>query len=198
MTKQPLSRARYTAYVIILICACILLYLFYARDMRFFLVPTSSMLPTFQARDYILTLNANDYERGDVVVIRDPVDLSQYMVKRIVGVGGDEVTVRQGALFVNGSYVSEPYTLEPYIEYQFAPYTVPENHVFLLGDNRNQSEDSSTWPEPGQPTDRVVGRVHAIYLPFNRMRLVSPYPFTVLPDEDIGAGNQAAAEGEPG
>lgn len=182
--------------MIILICACILLYLFYVRDMRFFLVPSSSMLPTFQPRDYMVTLSANGYDRGDVVVIKDPMDPSQYMVKRIVGVGGDEVAVRQGALFVNGSYVSEPYTLEPYIEYQMAPYTAPENHVVVLGDNRNQSEDSSTWPEPGQPADRVVGRVHAIYLPFNRMRLVSPYPFTVLPEVDITAEGQAAPEGE--
>ncbi|MFP4172357.1 MAG: signal peptidase I [Candidatus Hydrogenedentota bacterium] len=195
MTKQPLSRARYTAYVIILICACILLYLFYIRDMRFFLVPSSSMLPTLQARDYILTLNANGYERGDLVVLEDPKDMNQYIVKRIVGLGGDEVMVRQGALFVNGSYVSEPYIREPYIEYQTAPYTVPENHVFLLGDNRNQSEDSSTWPDPGQPAERVVGRVQAIYLPFNRMQWVSPYPFTVLPEGDIGTGDEAAPEG---
>ncbi|MFO7775490.1 MAG: signal peptidase I [Candidatus Hydrogenedentota bacterium] len=198
MTKQPLSRARYTAYVIILICACILLYFFYGRDMRFFLVPTSSMLPTFQAQDYILTLNADDYERGDLVVLRDPRNLNQYLVKRIVGVGGDEVSVRQGALFVNGSYASEPYILEPYIEYQMEPYIVPENHVFLLGDNRNQSEDSSTWPEPGQPAKRIVGRVQAIYLPFNRMQWVSPYPFTVIPEGDIGAWDQAGLEGGQG
>ena len=181
-TERRISRARYTFYVIVLIGAIILMYLFFARDMRFFLVPTSSMLPTFQPRDYIMTLNANNYSRGDLVVLADPTEAGEYVVKRIVGVEGDRITVQGGALLLNGGYVSEPYILEPEIQYTYGPFDVPEGEVFVLGDNRNQSDDSSTWPSGSVDKDSVVGKVRYIYMPFDRMGAVESYPLAV-PDD---------------
>ena len=182
--KREISRGRYIYYLVILICASILLYLFVMRDMRFFLVPTPSMEPTFQPRDYIMTLNDNTYERGDLVVLEDPLEMDAYVVKRIVGVGGDTVSVTWGALFLNDSYVSEPYIREPFIEYHLAPHEVPEGHVFVLGDNRNESDDSSNWPQHSVSEDSIVGKVRLIYLPFGRQQWVRGYPLALAPPQE--------------
>ncbi len=176
---RPMSRKRYSAYVVILLCAVVLLYLLVGRGMQFFLVPTNSMRPTFQPQDYILTLTERQYQRGDLVVLQDPMDHLGFVVKRIVGVGGDVVSVENNALHIDGQYVSEPYLMEPAIVYVFPPYQVPEDHVFLLGDNRNQSDDSTNWPRRSVPEDTIVGKVRLIYLPLARMGRVSAYPLEV-------------------
>ena len=186
-----ISRTRYVAYVGIIVFSGILMYLLTARELRNFLVPTNSMLPTFQSADYIFTMNAPAYERGDVVVLDDPLEPGAYVVKRIVALGGDSVSIRWGALYRNGEYVSEPYTLEPMI-YDFPPpragasYTVPAGEVFVLGDNRNHSDDSSNWGVEYQlshsvPTESIVGRVHGIYLPPSRMQRIEGFPALTVP-----------------
>jgi signal peptidase I len=186
MTQQHISKRRYAFYIVVLILSVTLLYWLVARDLRVFLVPSTSMEPTLQPKDYILTVSEPVYNRGDVVVMIDPTDeqKSTYVVKRIVAVEGDRVRIEGGALFLNGHYASEPYIREA-MSYDFplgrpsrglAEYTVPEGAVFALGDNRNKSEDSSRWKPPAIPISQVVGTVQFIYLPFSRMGEVAPYP----------------------
>ncbi len=155
-----------------------LLYLLAWREMRFFLVPSSSMEPTLLRGDYIVTLNHAAYRRGDIVVILDPMS-GDYLVKRIAGLPGDTLLVKGGALFLNGGYASEPYILEP-MRYEIAePVTVPPQRVFLLGDNRNNSDDSHTHREC-DPLENIVGKVRFIYYPYDRWGPVSGYPLTGL------------------
>jgi len=183
---RPISRTRYFAYVCIIAASGVLIYLLTVRDLRNFLVPTNSMLPTFQASDYIFTMNAPQYDLGDVVVLDDPLEPGAYVVKRIVALAGDTVSIRWGALYRNGEYVSEPYTLEPMI-YDFPlpvmgpSFTVPPGDIFVLGDNRNQSDDSSNWGEEYQlnhsvPAASIVGKVQGIYLPPSRIRRIDGFP----------------------
>ncbi|HPO16964.1 MAG TPA: signal peptidase I [Candidatus Hydrogenedentes bacterium] len=153
-----------------------LLYLFAWRDMRFFLVPSSSMEPALLRGDYILTLNHSPYQRGDIVVIID-AQSGEYLVKRIAGLPGDRVTVQGGALFLNGKYVSEPYIAEP-MKYEITdPVTVPANQVFLLGDNRNNSDDSHVNRQC-DPISKIVGKVQFIYYPYTRFGFVYSYPLS--------------------
>lgn len=194
--SHTLSRRRYTAYVVILILSVVFLYFLLIRDMRFFLVPTSSMVPALRPRDYIMTMHDDRYERGDIVVTYDPLDPTQttYVVKRIVGLPGDTIRIIGGALFLNGSYASEPY-LNEHMKYDFpagpTPFSVPDGTVFVLGDNRNFSEDSSSeewrqrgmYDSPAIPLDKILGRVRFIYLPIDRARAVRSYPLTNLSGE---------------
>ena len=157
--------------IAIIVLAIPVIYLFGFREMRFFLVPSGSMEPTLLTGDHLMTLSEHEYKRGDVVVLEDPEERGAYIVKRIVGVGGDTVTVNGGGLFVNGQYISEPYIQSP-PDYSMDPITIPENHVFLLGDNRNNSEDSHAWKDKGldvHPDVRqIVGKVLFIYYPYDR------------------------------
>jgi len=153
--------------VAILILALCGVYLFAYRGMRFFLVPSASMVPTLLETDQVVTLKEKAYSPGDVVVLRDPAEAGAYLVKRIVATGGDVVTVAGGALYVNGAYVSEPYVLEP-PDYEFGPTRVAEGEVFVLGDNRNDSEDSHLWEDPDRNVRDIVGKVRYIYFPYHR------------------------------
>jgi signal peptidase I len=176
-TPQRLSTARYTFYLSIVGCAVVLIYLFAGREMRFFLVPSTSMIPSLLPGDYIVTLSEGEYSRGDVVVLSDPHKESGYLVKRVVAVGGDTAEVAYGAFLLNGVYASEPYVNEP-MKYTMGPVEVPPGEVLVLGDNRNHSDDSSTWAplEQSQPLDAIIGKVRFIYLPFSRVKPVWSYP----------------------
>jgi signal peptidase I len=160
----------------LVVLALLLMYLFAYRGMRFFLVPSSSMEPTLLREDQIVTLKEKTYARGDIIVLRDPEHEGDYIVKRIAGVSGDTVEVIGGAVLIDGAYLSEPYVLEP-ADYQLTPSVhVPEGHVFLLGDNRNDSDDSHLWERKTLPVETIIGRVRFIYFPYSRLGPVHRTP----------------------
>lgn len=171
----------HAAYVVILIASVWLIYLFGFREMRFFMVPSSSMAPTLQRGDQIVTLNQEDYARGDIVVLHLP-DEGRYIVKRIVGMPGDQLAIREGALYLGGRYASEPYIAEPMQYVVKPPVTVPEGRIYVLGDNRNASADSSV--DLGTlPLEDVVGKVRYVYYPYARWGTLRSYPLTNVAGE---------------
>ena len=127
-------------------------------------VPTGSMENTIMTNDRILALRTSYWfsspERGEIVVFRYPDDPSgdTLFVKRVIGVGGDTVEVRNDEVLVNGEVLDEPYIREQ-TEGNFGPYTVPEGHYFMMGDNRNQSLDSRYWTNTYVPEDEILGKV---------------------------------------
>jgi signal peptidase I len=98
--------------------------------------------------------------RGDVIVFHAPGLQEEDFIKRIVALPGESVAVLDGVVYVNGKALDEPYgpVQDPY---SFGPYTVPEGHYFVMGDNRPNSNDSRTWATGGQalPRERIVGPV---------------------------------------
>lgn len=136
------------------------------------------MLPTFNSGDVVLTNRAayvtHPPERGDIVVFRLPAEIMKVkapFVKRVAGIPGDRIAVRGGKLWRNGEVVPEPYIKEP-MTYTWPDHdelTVPEGCVIVLGDNRNNSNDSHYWeqerpgggraPAPFLPADRIIGNV---------------------------------------
>jgi signal peptidase I len=153
--------------------------LFIFRGMRFFLVPSGSMEPTLLRGDYIVTLSERTYRPGNIVVVFD-LSTNDYLVKRIVAVGDDHVEVRDGALFVNDAYASEPYILEPMMYGVEPPIAVPPGHVLLLGDNRNESDDAHISKQ-STSIDDIIGRVRFIYNPYSRFGPVRAYPIHTVP-----------------
>jgi signal peptidase I len=174
-----------TQFVAVLALATVL---FKASFLEAFYVPSSSMAPTLQANDYILVpkftyglrvpflsrsvATWSEPQRGDVVVFRrtdDPrtsVDESErLLVKRVVAVGGDTVEVRGASLFVNGTLQDEPYARwgESGTRKDFTLRRVPEGAVFVLGDNRDQSQDSRFWSAPFVRMDEVLGKALCVY-----------------------------------
>jgi signal peptidase I len=100
--------------------------------------------------------------RGDVIVFTYPRDRSKQFIKRVIATPGETVEVRDATVRIDGAVVDEPYArYDGPKGADFGPYQVPADHVFVLGDNRNQSYDSRFWGPV--PLDDVIGRVERIY-----------------------------------
>ena len=154
-----------------------------------FKIPSGSMIPTLRIGDHILVWKLSYgirlpfvaetlYEwsspsRGDVVVFTRPDDPTTIeneseinIIKRVIGLPGEVVEVRDMKVYVDNQVISEPYARweEGGIrEGNFAPLRVPQGHVLLLGDNRDHSRDSRFWTYPFLPLSRVKGRAFIIH-----------------------------------
>lgn len=111
---------------------------------------------------------------GDIVVIKYPANPKEKFIKRVIGVGGDRIKVENGKLYVNDVVKNEPYILETMTS-DFNEVTVPQNTVFVMGDNRNNSRDSR-FPDVGFVNYKmVVGRAALRIYPFSRMGRLSTF-----------------------
>ena len=156
-----------------------------------FVVPTSSMEETLLIGDHVLVnkmyyaptatklerfiLPVGELKRGDIVVFKFPQDPRFDFVKRAIGLPGDVIEIRDKVLFVNGKAVDEPYVIHrDYNVYNyensfpelarrdnFGPVKVPEGYIFVLGDNRDNSNDSRFWGF--LPIENLRGRPWVIY-----------------------------------
>lgn len=140
-----------------------------------FVVEGSSMEPSLYNRERLL-VNKLVYrfrkpEYGDVVVFRYPANPKRRFIKRVIGVPGDVVEIRDGHVILNGVVLDEDYTRDFTYGY-FGPKTVPEGRYFVLGDNRNNSDDSR-YPDVGfVPMENIVGKASFRWWPPGRMSLI--------------------------
>ncbi len=109
-------------------------------------------------------------QRHDVVVFRAPDDDSHLMVKRVIGVGGDTVQIKDGELLINGVVTEEPYIKEKMLGH-FGPYEVPEGSYLLLGDNRNRSSDARAWQHTFVTIDKI--RAKAVFVYYPKVKLIT-------------------------
>jgi signal peptidase I len=160
---------------------------FKASFVEAFFVPSVSMKPTLRESDYILVpkfmyglhvpwvqdliVQWAHPRRGDVIVFNrgEGVHSSeehQTMVKRVIGVEGDTVEIVGSTVMLNGTPLVEPYTLSTgsslSLEH-FGPFTVPAGKLFVLGDNRDNSDDSRFWQDPFVSLSQVVGKAVMVY-----------------------------------
>lgn len=133
-------------------------------------VPSGSMMDTIPERSRIVAFRLSylfsDPQRFDVVVFRYPGDNTTYYVKRIVGMPGDTLQIMAGTVYINGEAIYEEYVRgEPSPFDNHGPFLVPEGAFFVLGDNRNNSDDSRRWQDPFVGQEKIVGRVVFSYFP---------------------------------
>ena len=140
------------------------------------IIPTGSMLPTIKIDQRILVnklaYKLGNPKRGDVIVFKPPIpsEDSKDYIKRVIAIGGETVEVRNGILFVNGEAIKESYINEQ-PNYDFGPVVVPDDGLFVLGDNRNFSFDSHAW-EQWLKIDQVRGKAFFTYWPVKDMGLL--------------------------
>ena len=125
----------------------------------------SSMEPNLHHGEFVIVSKINyrfgEPERGDVVVFDFPRNITEEYIKRVVGLPGERVNIEDGKIYVNDILLSEPYLMaEPQYE---GNWTVPEDALFVLGDNRNNSSDSHNWGMV--PMDNLVGEALLVYWP---------------------------------
>ncbi len=174
-----------------------------------FYIPSESMEPSLLKQDRILVnkfvYRLNQPKRGDIIVFEAP-DYASYgndkkdFVKRLIGLSGDTIRIKRGdGVYIDGRRLEEPIGI-PRPDYDWPvdtygmpadePYQVPEGCFFVLGDNRNRSNDSHRWADPltGRPrpeleADRLVGKAMVIFWPPARLRLAGDNRQVHLRDE---------------
>lgn len=140
------------------------------------IIPSASMLPTLQIQDRVLVnkfiYRFKDPQRGDIIVFEPPksVGSDQDYIKRVVGLPGDKVEVKDNLVFINDVSLDEPYLNETII-YEFGPVIVPEDSLLVLGDNRNHSFDSHLW-NAWLTEDHIKGKAFMIYWPVKHIHLL--------------------------
>lgn len=128
-------------------------------------VAGKSMEPSLKEGDRIfINKDVNKIERGDIVVYRYPGDEAQSFIHRIIGLPGEQVEIREGKVYIDGKQLEESYVdAENIIHSQkLAPVTVPEENYFVMGDNRDHSNDSRFWG--ALPKKYIYGKYLGRYL----------------------------------
>jgi signal peptidase I len=149
---------------------------------RFYVVVSDSMEPTLQIGDRILVDSSGSYGRYSIISFRDPTrahDPDEILVKRIIGIGGDSIRLRDGELIINGEYQYSPNVTSDIINWPDVNIEVPPNHVFVLGDNRNNSFDSLNFGPI--PEEKIIGVLTSILWPFDRWGRVGEFEVQTTP-----------------
>jgi len=132
-----------------------------------------SMNPTLQHGEYVLVsrlaYKTGEPQRGDIIVFSYPADQRQDLIKRVIGLPGETITIRNSELLVNGVKLDEPYIAQSPI--YSGEWTVGEGELFVLGDNRNDSKDSHQWGL--LPEGNIIGKALLIYWPPPEWKLIN-------------------------
>ncbi len=140
-------------------------------------IPSESMLPTLEVGDRLivekLSYSTHLPQRGDIVVFTPPPQLreqgyleEQAFIKRVIGLPGNKIAVKDGRVYVDGELLTEAYIAEP-PHYAMSPTIVPPDRLFVMGDNRNNSNDSHVWGF--LPITNIIGHACFRFWPLERL-----------------------------
>lgn len=188
-TRKPKSKMReYIEAIIIAVLIAVFIRTFIVQAYK---IPSRSMVPTLLVGDHLLVnkfiygvkipyfrktiIPLTDPKRGDIVVFIYPNDRSKDFIKRVIGIGGDTIEIKNKKIFLNGREYRDAYgiysdstiypgTVQP--RDNFGPVTVPPNALFVMGDNRDESADSRYWGFVDLKD--VEGKAFIIYWSWNR------------------------------
>jgi len=137
-------------------------------------VEGTSMMPTLSDQERIFInkftyrFGIEDIRRGDMVVFLFPGDTTKSYIKRVIGVPGDEVEVKEGAVLLNGSVVEEPYVPAEFLDRISAPRTIVKaGEYYVMGDHRSASNDSRSWGTV--PKQYIYGKAVFVYWPLDKL-----------------------------
>ncbi len=152
-------------------------------------VQQESMRITLEEGQYVLvdklTPHFDSYSRGDIVVFQPPGDGAEAVpfIKRVIGIGGDRVGIRDGTVYVNEVALDEPYVFggRTTAPEDTTDWTVPADSVFVMGDNRNNSTDSRSSSIGPVPVANVIGRAWLRYWPLNTLGILPTPTYPEVP-----------------
>ena len=145
-------------------------------------VVMSSMEPNFQQGECIMvnkvSYHSSGPQRGQVIIFNPPFESEYPFIKRVIGLPGETVEIKDGKVFINGTALEEDEYIKERPNYTMPATEVPENEYFVLGDNRNNSNDSHTgWTVP---RDNIIGKAWFIYWPPSKWGVVKHYSYPEL------------------
>ena len=175
--SNPVNKKRriLKEYVLPVVLGLILVFVIRHFFIGFYEVPSQSMVPTIQVNDHFVVTKWSYWnekpQKGDIIVFKFPVVAEQGhkapdFVKRVIGTPGDRIRIENAVLYVNDVAQKEEYIAPDLPMANFPEYAVGENEYFVMGDNRNHSNDSRFWGTV--PESLIVGKARFIYWPISR------------------------------
>ncbi len=157
-------------------------------------VVMSSMEPNFQDGECIMVnkvcYRSSSPQRGEVIIFDPPFDSPHPFIKRVIGLPGEIMEIQDGQVSINGTPLEEDEYIAAQPNYTMSSTQVPENEYFVLGDNRNNSNDSHNgWTVP---RDNIIGKAWFIYWPPGKLGVVKHYSYQELNEDgeqEIIVGN---------
>ncbi len=139
-------------------------------------IESHSMQPNFYEGEFILVnklaFKLGEPSRGEVIVFHNPGNVEEDYIKRVIGLPGDEVIIRDQTIFINGEALAEPYNTNEFND-NFGPEIVPTDHLFVMGDNRGNSSDSRRIGPI--PEELIVGQAWLRVWPFDKWGIIKHY-----------------------
>ncbi len=166
MVKQFMKETVQSLVIALILALLIRMFIFQP-----FYIPSRSMVPNLEPGDRILVTKFNYYfsepERGEVIVFKYPVDPDKDFVKRIVGLGGESLSIKGNNVYINGKLLNEPYLKQGIPMQDFGPVTIPNGTLFVMGDNRPDSRDSRYWGTLDK--NLIIGKTIFRFWPLGRI-----------------------------
>ena len=139
-------------------------------------IPSGSMEGTIRTGDFVLgtryDIGEGDIERSDILVFALPDEPDTVYIKRVIGLPGETVVVCDGSVYADGVRLDDSFVKNPMNTKGDGTYVVPDGCYFVMGDNRNQSDDSRFWTEKYVPVENVEGKAKFIIFPFKNIGAV--------------------------
>lgn len=185
------GKARMFVGLLILAVIVGLLGLIRSGKLKTYNVASGSMEPTLQIGDLVFVSSRPFYDKDDIVAFPHPNEPhADPLVKRVVGVAGDVIKVQSGVLYINGEAQISGNVTTNRINVEDTLTKVPDGHIFMLGDNRNESEDSLNFGAVDEET--VIGKLSFIYWPLKHWGKVKNHDEEAAKPEEAPEGEAAA------
>jgi signal peptidase I len=175
-----LKRSHLAREIIETIALTLLIFAVIRFAVQNYLVDGISMQPGLNSNEYVLVNKLaflfHGPERGDVIVFHWPLDTNKDLIKRVIGLPGDVISTDSTSVWVNGKLLKEPYLPPIYGPANPAArvWKVGSNQYFVMGDNRQYSDDSRSWGMV--PRNFIVGKAVMVYWPLGNWQIINTYP----------------------
>jgi signal peptidase I len=164
------------SWIIIILLAFITAFVIRTYVIQPYRIEMTSMVSTLHPNDLVLvdkiSYKLHPPRRGDVVILIPPTDKKSKYIKRVIGLPGETVAIKNDKVYINGKPLNEPYMHSPMVQ-DYPETKIPEGYVFVMGDNRSVSLDSRYFGPV--PIKNIVGKAVCVYWPFTHVENLDAY-----------------------
>ena len=160
-------------WVISIVAAVVMALLIRTFVVELYIVDGPSMRPTLQHEERLVVnkfiYRIREPEKGEILIFKYPRDPSRDFIKRVIATAGDTIEIKEGRVYVNDQMLNEDYILEK-TRTEYPKVTVPEGTIFVMGDNRNNSDDSRFADVGFVPLDLIKGKAVVVFWPLDKIQ----------------------------
>ncbi len=160
-------------WVVSIVVAVVMALLIRTFIVELYIVDGPSMRPTLQHEERLVVnkfiYRLREPEKGEILIFRYPRDPSRDFIKRVIATAGDTIEIKEGRVYVNDQMLKEDYILEK-TRTEYPKVTIPEGTIFVMGDNRNNSDDSRFSDVGFVPLDLIKGKAILVFWPLDNIK----------------------------